>query len=135
MKKLLCLVEIACSLLICAYQLGKINKCLIIASVYCIATQTAQIGFNTIGTQQIQILLCTSHPNPQPCTQLFKDLIHHIIQWQLTGHKILCLDANKDAAHPHPVKGYGKLHNATGLIDLYCHQHPILPLQPITKEA
>jgi len=90
-----------------------------------VGTQTAQIGSQTVNTQQTQILLCNGYHNPWPCTQFFNDLLHQINQWQLTRYKILlCLDANEDTMHPHPEHGYGKILNDTGIVDLHCYQHP-----------
>jgi len=108
--------------------LGKHNKCLILASAYCVRSQTAHIGSNMVSTQQTQILLQSGQHHPRPRTQLINDLIHQIQQWQLTGHEILvCLDANKDTANPNPEKGYGKILHATGLIDLQRYHHPNIP--------
>jgi len=100
--------------------LGKNNKRLIIASVYCVCAQTAHIGSNTIITQQTQILIRSGQHRPKPRDQLINDLIDQIQQWQQTGHEILvCLDANEDTANPSPEIGYGKLLHSTGLIDLH----------------
>jgi len=108
--------------------LGKLNKQLIIASIYCVRAQKARIGSNTVSTQQIQILLCKEHAHPWPCQQLFHNLIQQITQWQLTGHKILlCMDANEDTALPNPEIRYGKLLHVTGLVDLHHIRHPALP--------
>ncbi len=99
---------------------GKHNKRLVIASAYCVRSQKAKIGSNTVSTQQTQILLRSGHQRPQPRNQLINDLIEQIRQWQITGHEILvCLDANEDTANPDPEIGYGKLLHATGLIDLH----------------
>jgi len=108
--------------------LGKHNKRLILASVYCVRSQTAHIGSNTVSTQQTQILLQSGQHHPRPRKQLINDLIHQIQQWQLTGHEILvCLDANEDTANPNPESGYGKILHATGLIDLHRYLHPNTP--------
>jgi len=102
--------------------LGKLNKRIIIASVYCVRAQTTHIGSNTVANQQEQILLQHGHKHPQPCMQLFHDLTHQIQQWQMTGHEILiCLDANEDTNNVNPETGYGKLLNNTGLVDLHRH--------------
>jgi len=99
---------------------GKHNKRLVIASAYCVRSQKARIGSNTVSTQQTQILLRSGQQRPQPCNQLINDLIEQIRQWQITGHEILvCLDVNEDTANPDPETGYGKLLHATGLIDLH----------------
>jgi len=68
----------------------------------------------------MQILLHSGKHWPQPHNQLISDFIDQVHQWQLTGHEILvCLDANEDTANPDPEIGYGKLLQATGLIDLH----------------
>jgi len=86
--------------------LRKLNKCIIIASVYCVWAQTTHIRSNTVANQQEQILLQKGYRHPQPCIQLFNDLIHQIQQWQMTGHKILiCLDANEDTNNVNPETG------------------------------
>jgi len=104
---------------------GKHNKCLIIASAYCICSQKAKIGSNTVSTQQTQILLRSGQQRPQPRNQLISNFINQIHQWQFTGHEILvCLDANEDTANPDPEISYGKLLQATGLIDLHRYRHP-----------
>jgi len=93
--------------------------------VYCVRSQTAQIGSNTVSTQQTQILLQSGQHHPRPRNQLINDLITQIQQWQLSGHEILvCLDANEDTATPNPETGYGKILHTTGLIDLHRHRHP-----------
>jgi len=105
--------------------LGKNNKRLIIASIYCVHAQTAHIGSNTIITQQTQILLRSGQHRPKPCDQLISNLIDQIHQWQHMGHKILmCLDANEDTTNPNPEIGYGKLLHSTSLIDLHQYRHP-----------
>jgi len=105
--------------------LRKLNKCLIIASVYCIRAQTTHIGSNTVTNQQEQILLQKGHRHPRPHLQLFNNLIHQIQQWQMTGHKILiCLDANEDTTNVNQETGYGKLLINTGLVDLHRLRHP-----------
>jgi len=105
--------------------LGKRNKRIIIASVYCVRAHTTHIGSNTVATQQEQILLQQGQQHPRPRQQLFKDLTKQVKQWQTTGHEILiCLDANEDTTNVNPETGYGKLLNNTGLVDLHRHQHP-----------
>ncbi len=105
--------------------LGKLNKRMIIASVYCVRAQTTHIGSNTVANQQEQILLQTGNCHPRPRMQLFNDLIHKIQQWQMTGHEILIrMDANEDTSNVKPKTGYGKLLNKTGLVDLHRYRHP-----------
>jgi len=54
--------------------LGKHNKHLIITLVYCIHSQAAHIGSNTVSTQQTQILLHSGQHCPRPQHQLINNL-------------------------------------------------------------
>ncbi len=115
--------------------LGKLNKRMIIASVYCIGNQTTEIGTNTVSTQQTQILLQNGH---HPKNHLINDLINQITQWQNTGYEILiCMDTNKDTANPHLECVYRKLLNITRLIDLHqdCHLQLKIPQHHITEDT
>jgi len=105
--------------------LGKLNKHLIIALVYCIRSQTAKIGSNTVSMQQTQILVQNGQHHPRPWQQCFDDLIKQIHEWQLTHHIILlCLNIKDGTTNPHPEQEYGKFLNHTGLIYLHWYCHP-----------
>jgi len=102
---------------------GKVNKCLIIVSVYQVCNQKFDAISNTASAQQIRILQSTGIANPNPRKIFLMDLIKQINKWHTMKKEVLlCMDTNDHVDDPKAKLSW--LFLETDLSDLHYHCYP-----------